>query len=331
MPMCPNPCTRKHECDHPVRHNCHSDPKCPKCTFLVDKKCKCGRNEMKNIPCFLPSVSCGDVCGRMLACQVHSCHKTCHTGPCEKDGEKCTQKCIRLRIQCGHPCGAQCHGNESDCPVSECQTEILLKCECGRLKQIARCGIKNQKTDNIEVEIDKILECDKECKRQKRLKQIADALKVDVNTSGLPPTEYPSELKMRAMELGMKYVIGIEEKIATLVHETIELKSPSRTLYFEACGWKKREFVKALAEFYGCSGLSQGWKSNRFVMIDARFGECYTPTRSITDALEADRRIPKPVAILPETEPNLTEHGIMERTQLANVTDELNDNELNQD
>lgn len=38
-PECHQICTREHACDHPVRHNCHSDPECPKCTELTTKRC----------------------------------------------------------------------------------------------------------------------------------------------------------------------------------------------------------------------------------------------------------------------------------------------------
>lgn len=38
-PECDRPCTRRHDCDHKVIHNCHSEPQCPPCTFLTSKWC----------------------------------------------------------------------------------------------------------------------------------------------------------------------------------------------------------------------------------------------------------------------------------------------------
>uniref|UniRef100_A0A8D3DB60 Nuclear transcription factor, X-box binding 1 n=1 Tax=Scophthalmus maximus TaxID=52904 RepID=A0A8D3DB60_SCOMX len=44
-PECKNLCTRRHECDHPVFHNCHSEEKCPPCTYLTQKWCM-GKHEV---------------------------------------------------------------------------------------------------------------------------------------------------------------------------------------------------------------------------------------------------------------------------------------------
>lgn len=43
-PECTQTCARIHECDHPVYHSCHSEEKCPPCTFLTQKWCM-GKHE----------------------------------------------------------------------------------------------------------------------------------------------------------------------------------------------------------------------------------------------------------------------------------------------
>uniref|UniRef100_A0A8C6ZAY9 Nuclear transcription factor, X-box binding 1 n=1 Tax=Nothoprocta perdicaria TaxID=30464 RepID=A0A8C6ZAY9_NOTPE len=44
-PECKRTCTRPHECDHPVYHSCHSEEKCPPCTYLTQKWCM-GKHEV---------------------------------------------------------------------------------------------------------------------------------------------------------------------------------------------------------------------------------------------------------------------------------------------
>ncbi|NXS76716.1 NFX1 protein, partial [Pandion haliaetus] len=44
-PECKKTCTRPHECDHPVYHSCHSEEKCPPCTYLTQKWCM-GKHEV---------------------------------------------------------------------------------------------------------------------------------------------------------------------------------------------------------------------------------------------------------------------------------------------
>lgn len=45
-PACDQPCPRGHPCEHPVNHNCHSDPNCPPCTVLTRKFCY-GQHEVR--------------------------------------------------------------------------------------------------------------------------------------------------------------------------------------------------------------------------------------------------------------------------------------------
>lgn len=57
VPECKQLCAREHRCRHPVTHPCHSEPVCPPCTSLTEKKCHGGHELRRNIPCHL-DVSC---------------------------------------------------------------------------------------------------------------------------------------------------------------------------------------------------------------------------------------------------------------------------------
>jgi len=69
-PECRFDCTRPRLCGHPgTQHSCHPDEiACPKCPFLVDKWCICGKQNIKNKACGLEEVHCGLPCGKTLKC-----------------------------------------------------------------------------------------------------------------------------------------------------------------------------------------------------------------------------------------------------------------------
>ncbi|KAF2972320.1 hypothetical protein GQX73_g1233 [Xylaria multiplex] len=52
-----------------VAHNCHPDDlACPKCPFLVEKRCVCGKKMLKNQPCWFEEPRCGLPCDKKLKC-----------------------------------------------------------------------------------------------------------------------------------------------------------------------------------------------------------------------------------------------------------------------
>jgi transcriptional repressor NF-X1 len=69
-PACQYQCTRPKACGHPqVSHGCHGDNEsCPKCPYLVQKACMCGKKILKNQPCWSTQISCGQTCGHKLRC-----------------------------------------------------------------------------------------------------------------------------------------------------------------------------------------------------------------------------------------------------------------------
>ncbi len=113
-PACQAQCTRPTHCGHPqVQHHCHMDESCPKCPYLVEKSCMCGKKMLKNQPCWLEQVSCGEPCGHRLKCGIHFCRKPCHrNGECEDaDSKSCPHQCGKKKTapNCGHPCLEPCH------------------------------------------------------------------------------------------------------------------------------------------------------------------------------------------------------------------------------
>ena len=115
-PDCRFPCTRRPGCGHPpVEHSCHSDDiTCPKCPFLVDKLCACGKERLHSQPCHLQEPRCGRPCGKKLKCGLHNCKKLCHRqGECEAEGsasKHCGQTCGKKKMFCDHACQNTCHG-----------------------------------------------------------------------------------------------------------------------------------------------------------------------------------------------------------------------------
>ena len=137
-PLCSFDCTLERPCGHKsITHKCHFGP-CPRCTELVDKKCFCGKEILKNIPCYLNGKSCGNKCNKLMPCGVHRCQKICHDGPCSEDG-KCGYLCGKKHSYCQHSCIEPCHG-DTPCPTEPCKQIAENKCKCGTKKVEVVCN-----------------------------------------------------------------------------------------------------------------------------------------------------------------------------------------------
>ena len=180
-PECEEICRREHSCSHPVHHNCHSDESCPPCTVLTEKRCNCGKEVRRNIPCHLNVVSCGRPCGRALDCG-HTCPKICHEGECiTEQNQVCQQKCQEIRPTCGHICAKKCHTGTPCEPFDYCEVKIPLKCACKRRTQNFLCPkIEHMKSHQLKMmaqqgqaipsgEMILTIECDDECEVQEKL------------------------------------------------------------------------------------------------------------------------------------------------------------------
>ncbi|XP_075903772.1 transcriptional repressor NF-X1 isoform X2 [Nelusetta ayraudi] len=242
-PECKNICTRRHECEHAVLHNCHGEEKCPPCTHLIQKWCMGKHEQRSNIPCHLQDISCGLTCNKTLPCGDHRCRRICHRAECVGEGG-CRQPCVRPRPDCGHPCSAPCHQG-SACPRSSCSAKVALQCDCGRRKETVICSeaaSSHQKYAAIamasklsdmqlgeSMDMGPLLtkkemkqarfECDQECATLERNRRLAEALQI--NTASDPfnaraTSVYSDSLKEDARK-DLKFVTEVEGEIRNLV------------------------------------------------------------------------------------------------------------------
>ncbi|KAI5206517.1 hypothetical protein E4T39_02480 [Aureobasidium subglaciale] len=178
-PPCRFQCNRPKTCGHPqVQHNCHMDNEnCPRCPFLVEKSCMCGKKSLKNQQCWFQDVSCGQICGRKLKCGSHFCTKPCHReGDCEDAGGRpCQQPCGKPKKACGHPDEAICHAPTACKEDKACTHKIFITCECQAQKQEMRCNASKTSEGNLT----KSLSCNDECARLERNRKLALALNID--------------------------------------------------------------------------------------------------------------------------------------------------------
>eukprot|EP00066_Takifugu_rubripes_P017064 XP_011606330.1 PREDICTED: transcriptional repressor NF-X1 isoform X1 [Takifugu rubripes] len=324
-PECKNMCTRRHECDHPVFHNCHSEEKCPPCTFLTEKWCMGKHEKRSNIPCHLQDISCGLVCNKALPCEMHRCRRICHRGECSTDGG-CLQPCTLPRPDCGHPCCAPCHRGSS-CPGTPCSAKVSLQCDCGRRKELVVCTeaantyqryaaiamasklSDMQLGDSMDIgplltkkEINQArLECDEECATLERNRRLAEALQIDPSSepfnSGRSASVYSNSLKEDARK-DLKFVAEVEEEIKNLVELTNKGKQPKKSHCFPPMNREHRKIVHELAEVYGVESVSYDSEPKRNVVLTAHKGKAACPKTTLTSVIERETaaRAPPPIA-----------------------------------
>ncbi|XP_033010257.1 transcriptional repressor NF-X1 isoform X3 [Lacerta agilis] len=323
-PECKNSCTRPHECDHPVYHSCHSEDKCPPCTYLVQKWCM-GRHELRsNIPCYLTDISCGLPCDRMLKCGMHKCKRICHKGECLID-EECRQPCTILRLHCNHPCMSPCHPS-LPCPTTSCSAKVELHCECGRRKEtmicseasstfqrIAAISIASKLTDphhGDSIEISKLitkkemkqtrLQCDDECLALERNRRFAEALHIDdssdpFNVRASVP-KYSDSLKEDARK-DLKFVSEVEKEMKALVEAVNKSKHTKKSHCFPPMNREHRRIIHELAQAYGIESVSYDNEPKRNVVISAVKGKSVCPTVTLTSLLTKERQARPPPPI----------------------------------
>ncbi|XP_041478842.1 transcriptional repressor NF-X1-like [Lytechinus variegatus] len=325
-PECHQPCNRRHACQHPVRHHCHSEEKCPPCVELTSKTCIGGHEVRYNIPCHVQGISCGRPCGKPLPCGYHNCLKTCHTGECDPE---CKQPCKVIRPDCGHPCGVTCHVGWP-CPQITCKSKVTVKCPCGRRVQMMECqasgsdGINKalQKLTvsklagkiqtlqrNEDIDISELtgakgsnkasrLMCDEECSLQERNKRLAVALQIknpEMSASN-NTTQYGDFLKEQARK-HPGFVAAIEKEFAALVVSAQSSKQASRSHAFPSMIKNHRRIIHELSEFYGCESESYDEEPKRNVVTTARKNRCFMPNMTLTAMIqrELNPRAPLPI------------------------------------
>uniref|UniRef100_A0A8C4Z5I2 Nuclear transcription factor, X-box binding 1 n=1 Tax=Gadus morhua TaxID=8049 RepID=A0A8C4Z5I2_GADMO len=323
-PECKNLCTRRHECDHQVFHNCHSEERCPPCTYLTQKWCMGKHEQRSNIACHLQDISCGLACNKTLPCQMHQCRRICHRGDCLVDGG-CSQPCAIARSDCGHPCAAPCHTGSS-CPRNPCTTKVALQCECGRRKETVMCpeaassyqryaaiAMASKLSDmqlGESVDIGQFitkkemkqtrLECDLECATFERNRRLAEALQIDTSADPFntrSASKYTDSLKEDARK-ELKFVSDVEKEVKNLVELANKSKQPKRSHSFQPMKREHRKLVHELAEAYGVESVSYDSEPKRNVVITAYKGKASCPASTLTSLIEREggTRAPPPIA-----------------------------------
>ena len=280
-PPCRFPCERQKACGHPqVPHNCHgANESCPKCPFLVEKRCMCARKILKNQPCWLIEVRCGEVCGKRLKCGSHFCRKLCHrSGECEDaHGAPCQQPCGKEKKACGHPDEAVCHAPYPCKEDQPCTSKIFITCTCQAQKQELKCGATKSSDGNRS----KSLPCNDECARLERNRKLALALNIDQSThvDGGEHIPYSTEtISFFAEHMKWSQVQEREFRVFAAAEE-------EKRLRFKPMPPPQRAFVHALAEDFGLDSESMDPEPHRHVMVWKTPRFVSAPNKTLADAL----------------------------------------------
>ncbi|KAL4910795.1 hypothetical protein BDW74DRAFT_141891 [Aspergillus multicolor] len=284
-PACSFPCERPKPCGHPqTAHNCHTDDEsCPKCPFLTEKSCLCGKRTLKNQPCWLADVRCGQICGEPLKCGSHYCQKNCHRpGDCEDALQPCQQACGKTKTLCGHPCTEPCHAPYPCAEKSPCASTIAVTCGCGRLRQDRRCNAAKAVTAKGQLQQPQRLpavtplSCDDECARLERNRSLAAALGVDINpsTTLAQNTITSTNLPYSAETLDMYVQLSKTSPLSTLqshestLHSLATITAPNqRSIRTQPAKSSIRAFIHSLATDYGFVSESYDPEPHRHVFV----------------------------------------------------------------
>ncbi|KAH6566818.1 hypothetical protein BASA50_001905 [Batrachochytrium salamandrivorans] len=247
---CNHPCRRPRPCGHPnmTTHYCHDDSEpCPPCMTFVERRCACQSSILKNVPCSrLGAPSCVKLCSQLIKECSHPCKRICHSGACSSDKHPCIEKCGRVRSKCQHICIESCHGTQ-DCPETVfCKQSVNYACPCGNriIKKV--CGSTKDRRSTAQA-----LECDESCLRKRRNERLADALGIDISSTGVavgsPSTAMYTESLILAALSFPSVALSAEKTFAELVND-----SSKQYFYFP----KQRMFaantlIIELAAFYG--------------------------------------------------------------------------------
>jgi transcriptional repressor NF-X1 len=260
-PACQYQCDRPKACGHPqVQHQCHIDDSCPKCPYLVQKACMCGKSMLKNQPCWSNSISCGQTCGRRLRCGIHFCQKSCHRpGECEDAGSSCPHPCGQKKTApgCGHVCLDPCHAPYPCKEDKPCQAKMIITCECQNKKQEIKCLATKSGETNEER---RTLPCDDECLRLQRNHKLAVALNIshDHMDDHIPY----SSTTLDMFKDNVKWCQTQEREFRVFAADDSE-----KRLRFKPMPPNQRAFLHSLAEDFGLDSESMDPEPHRHVAI----------------------------------------------------------------
>ncbi|CRL27693.1 Zinc finger, NF-X1-type [Penicillium camemberti] len=281
-PACNFPCERPKRCGHPqASHTCHTDEEsCPKCPFLTEKACLCGKKVLKNVPCWLADARCGQVCGQLLKCGSHYCRKDCHRPEdCEDATKPCSQPCGKNKTMCGHPCTEQCHAPYACPEKTPCSSKIAVTCSCGRLRQERRCNAAKAVTSKGQVQSPQRhpeltpLTCDDECTRLERNRSLAGALGIDINQTTTLQTitaenlPYSEETLNQYVQLACSVPLSTLQTYESNLHALAAADKPTRSFRFQPAKSTLRAFAHSLAADWGFVTESHDPEPHRHVFV----------------------------------------------------------------
>ncbi|KAL7800513.1 hypothetical protein V8C43DRAFT_209088 [Trichoderma afarasin] len=262
-PECRFNCPRRPACGHPpVEHNCHMDDiSCPKCPFLVDKWCACGKEKLHSQPCHLQAAHCGRPCGKSLKCGLHKCRKLCHRpGECEdsaSSSQTCGQVCAKTKLFCDHACQNPCHGQTPCNESTPCTAKTTIACPCGLRKQDVKCLASSSNPTPSRPE----LKCDDECLRLERNRRLAAALNIDPASHANDHVPY-SDTTLRLFKENLSWAETQEREFRVFS------KSPNeQRLRYKPMPNHQRQFLHVLAQDYGLESKSEDLEPYRYVVV----------------------------------------------------------------
>ncbi|KAI1142986.1 hypothetical protein F5Y05DRAFT_138279 [Hypoxylon sp. FL0543] len=295
-PDCHFDCRRPRPCGHPqIQHNCHLDDEpCPKCPFLVDTICVCGKKTLKNQPCWFDQPRCGLPCGRKLKCGAHECRLPCHPpGECEDAnmvGSQCSQPCGKARI-CGHLDIEKCHAPYPCKEDKPCQAKTFITCECQRRKQEVKCMAtkKNPSPDRGR------LACDDECLRLQRNARLAEALNVDPQTHTDDRIPY-SDKTLALYKENPQFAQAYERDFRLFAADPAQ-----KLLRFKPMKSQQRMFLHSLAQDFGFDSESADPEPHRHVCLFKTPRFVSAPMKTIAQCLKTKSSAQQALSSQPST------------------------------
>ncbi|KAL8758450.1 MAG: hypothetical protein Q9184_003925 [Pyrenodesmia sp. 2 TL-2023] len=120
---CGKPRILPQKCPHPCELLCHAGP-CPPCTHMgPTESCFCGKNATSKRcidTVYDVGWSCGQICGDLMPCGVHTCQEPCHEGLCGACEVDIDSGCYCGKIAKPVPC---CDREDEKTSVMESPTE----------------------------------------------------------------------------------------------------------------------------------------------------------------------------------------------------------------
>lgn len=221
----------------------------------------CGKKALKNQPCWLRDVGCGEVCGKKLKCGSHFCRKPCHrAGECEdSNGAACLQPCGKEKKVCGHPDEAPCHAPFPCKEEKPCGSKMFITCACQAQKQEMKCGASKSSEGNN----GKTLPCNEECARLERNRKLALALNIDQDShvDGGDHIPYSADT-LNVFAKQSKWAQTQEREFRVFADATDE-----KRLRFKPMQASQRAFIHLLAADFGLDTESTDPEPHRHVLV----------------------------------------------------------------